>query len=60
MMAADGGDCETVLAAFASAGVDVDALAAKLQDEGAASFVESWNELMGVIASKSAALGRRA
>ena len=44
--AADGGDCEAVLAQFAQAGVDVDALAAQLQDEGAASFVKSWNELM--------------
>jgi transaldolase len=55
-MAADGGDCEAVLAQFAKAGIDVDALAAKLQKEGADSFVKSWNELMGVIASKSAAL----
>jgi transaldolase len=55
-MAADGGDCEAVLAQFAKAGIDVDALAVKLQKEGADSFVKSWNELMGVIASKSAAL----
>jgi transaldolase len=41
---------------FAKAGVDIEALAARLQDEGAAAFVNSWNELMGVIASKSAAL----
>jgi transaldolase len=51
-------DCEGVLKAFAKAGVDIDALAAKLQEEGAALFVASWNELMGVIASKSATLGR--
>ncbi|HXX09968.1 MAG TPA: transaldolase [Burkholderiales bacterium] len=57
---ADGGDCERVLAEFAKAGVDIDALAAKLQEEGAASFVASWNELLGVIASKSAALGKAA
>ena len=57
---ADGGDCETVLAQFDAAGVDVDALAAQLQDEGAASFVKSWNELMGVLAAKSAALGKAA
>jgi transaldolase len=55
-MRADGGDCEATLAAFAKAGIDADALAARLQDEGAASFVRSWNELMAVIASKSAAL----
>jgi transaldolase len=53
---ADGGDCEEVIAKFAKAGVDVDALAAQLQDEGAKSFVKSWNELMGVIKSKEADL----
>jgi transaldolase len=58
LLPADGGDCEEVLAQFAKAGVDVDALAAQLQDEGAKSFVKSWNELMAVIASKSAALGK--
>ncbi|HZV54822.1 MAG TPA: transaldolase [Rhodocyclaceae bacterium] len=55
-MRADGGDCEAVLSDFAKTGVDVDALAAKLQDEGAAAFVKSWNDLMDVIASKSAIL----
>jgi len=58
ILPADGGDCEDVLARFAKAGVDVDALAAQLQDEGAKSFVKSWNELMGVIASKSADLAK--
>src|SRR5271169_3184535 len=53
---ADGGDAEEVLEQFAKSGIDVDALAAQLQVEGAKSFVQSWNELMGVIASKSAAL----
>jgi transaldolase len=52
----DGGDCEEVLTQFAKAGIDVDALAAQLQDEGAKSFVKSWDELMAVITSKSAAL----
>jgi transaldolase len=55
-MPADGGDCEVVLADFEKSGVDVDALAARLQDEGAAAFVKSWNELMDVIASKCSAL----
>jgi transaldolase len=55
---ADGGDSETILAEFRKAGVDPDALAAKLQEEGAASFVASWNELLGVIASKSASLAK--
>jgi transaldolase len=53
---ADGGDCEAVLARFRAAGIDLDALASRLQVEGAASFTASWNELMGVIAAKSAAL----
>ena len=56
LLPADGGDCEEVLARFKQAGINVDALATQLQDEGAASFVKSWNDLMGVIASKSAAL----
>ena len=56
LLPVDGGDCEEVLARFAQAGVDVDALAAQLQDEGAKSFVNSWNELLGVISSKSALL----
>ena len=56
VMPADGGDCEAVLSQFAKAGIDVNALAAQLQDEGAKAFVKSWNELMDVIASKSAAL----
>ena len=38
--------------------IDVDALSKQLQDEGAKSFVNSWNDLMGVISSKSAALKR--
>jgi transaldolase len=45
-MPADGGDCDAVLAAFAAAGVDVGALAARLQEEGAAAFDASWRELM--------------
>jgi transaldolase len=53
---ADGGDCERVLAQFTKAGIDIDVLAAQLQDEGAKSFVKSWDDLMGVITAKSAAL----
>jgi transaldolase len=57
-MPIDGGDSDAVLARFAAAGIDVQALAAQLQDEGAKSFVKSWNDLMGVITSKSAVLKR--
>jgi len=51
-MAADGGDCEQVLAEFTAAGIDIDALAERLQDEGTKAFEKSWNSLMAVIASK--------
>jgi transaldolase len=56
ILPADGGDCEDVLARFTKAGVDIDALAVQLQEEGAKAFANSWNELMAVIASKSAVL----
>jgi transaldolase len=58
MLPADGGDGEQVLATFANAGVNVDALAVQLQDEGAKSFVDSWRELMDVIAAKSSDLAK--
>jgi transaldolase len=60
ILPADGGDCEAVLAQFAKAGIDIGALAVQLQDEGAKSFVKSWNELMEVIESKSAAIKKSA
>jgi len=56
LMPTDGGDCEAVLAELGKAGIDIDALAARLQDEGAKSFVASWNDLMSVIETKSALL----
>ena len=52
----DGGDGEEVLDQFTKAGVDVDALGAQLQEQGAESFVKSWNDLMECIESKSKAL----
>lgn len=48
--------CDEVLAKFAKAGIDTDVLASQLQEEGAKSFVKSWNELMECIKSKSEAL----
>lgn len=56
ILPADGGDCEETLAKFTKAGVDLDALAAQLQEEGAKSFSKSWNSLMDVVSSKSAVL----
>src|SRR5215467_1204388 len=56
VLAPDGGDCETTLAGFAKAGIDIAALAARLQNDGASSFVKSWNDLMACIYSKSVAI----
>lgn len=53
ILPADGGECEQVLAKFAELNIDLDALADHLQQEGAASFVKSWNELLACIDSKS-------
>jgi transaldolase len=50
------GKGEGVLARFADSGIDIDILADQLQDDAAKLFVQSWNELMDVIASKSAEL----
>jgi len=55
-MPADGGDAEAVLEKFNLAGIDVDALAAQLQQEGAQAFVKSWHALLRRIAEKSDAL----
>jgi transaldolase len=60
VMPAGGGDCEQVLARFEEPGVELPDLAARLQDEGAKSFVKSWNDLLAVIAKKSAALAQAA
>jgi transaldolase len=56
-LAVDGGDAEAVIGLHARAGVDVDALAAQLQEDGAKAFVKSWNELLAGIARKAAAAG---
>ncbi len=54
----DGGDAEELLARFTADGVDLEALAAKLQVDGAASFVASWEELISTIESKSSDLAK--
>jgi transaldolase len=51
-MPRDGGDCESVLAEFSDAGIDIKALADQLQKEGVESFVKSWNELIESTTSK--------
>jgi transaldolase len=56
----DGGNCEEVLKKFAGVGIDVEALATQLQDEGKESFVKSWDDLMKVISSKGGSLEKDA
>jgi len=58
LLPTDGGNSEEVLGQFTEAGVDIDALAAQLQSEGAESFVKSWNDLMDVISSKTVAFDK--
>ena len=57
-MPADGGRAEEEIARFAAAGIDVDAVAAQLQREGAESFARSWADLMERIASKGRELAK--
>jgi transaldolase len=56
MLPHGGGDAEEVLGRFAQAGVDVNALAAELQRDGAAAFVASWKELLACLVDKSQTL----
>jgi len=58
LLSADADDGEDVLVRFAEARIETDALAARLQDEGAKAFVQSWNDLLAVISSKSAMLAK--
>jgi len=55
-MSIDNSQAELTLSNFGKASVDVETVGRELQDAGAKSFVKSWDELMGVITSKSAAL----
>jgi transaldolase len=59
-LTSDGGDAEEVIGRFTAAGVDVGALAARLQQEGAESFVASWDELIENIGHKACGLVRAA
>jgi transaldolase len=55
-MPRDGGDSDQVLVAAVRAGVDIDALARKLQDDGAKGFVASWKNLLGALDAKTQVL----
>lgn len=52
LLPADGGNSEQVLAEFERAGIEVGPLAARLQEEGKASFAKSWQDLLGSISSQ--------
>jgi transaldolase len=52
LMDPDGGNCEQVLTQFDRAGIDVAALAARLQEEGRDSFAKSWDDLLKSISSQ--------
>lgn len=53
---ADGGDADSMLRRFARAGIDLAEIAARLQREGAESFVDAWNELMNRIREQTSAV----
>ena len=57
LLPADGGDAEQVLAEFEAAGIDLDSLSSRLQEEGAQSFAESWADLMESLQSERERLG---
>ncbi|MDQ6675486.1 MAG: transaldolase, partial [Chloroflexota bacterium] len=56
VLSRDGGNAEETLLAHARAGIDITALAAQLQSDGAKGFVASWRELLGTIDAKSKVL----
>lgn len=60
VMPIDGGDADAMLAKIGTAGVDIDALAQKLQKDGADAFVKSWKQLLQRIADKASALDAKA
>jgi len=56
MLNRDGGDAVDMISRHVKAGIDVEALGAKLQADGAQAFVESWKDLLKAIETKSRAL----
>ena len=57
LVPADGGDSDQLLAKFESAGIGVQALAARLQEEGKQSFSKSWADLLGSIDTEREKVG---
>jgi transaldolase len=50
----DGGDAEETLKAFNDAGIDTDALAVRLQEEGKESFNASWRDMLDTVSKQLA------
>jgi transaldolase len=57
VMPEDGGDADATVAKITAAGVDIDALALKLQQDGAQAFVKSWHQLLERLSDKVGSLG---
>jgi transaldolase len=57
VMPTDGGDADATLAQITKAGVDIEALALKLQQDGAQAFVKSWHQLLRRLSDKVGSLG---
>jgi transaldolase len=58
LMPPDGGDAEAVLSEFQRAGVDLQALAERLQRDGAEAFDQSWSGLLSCIERKTRQLAK--
>ena len=52
LLPTDGGDADETMAAFNEAGIDTDALAAKLQRDGAEAFVGSWRDMLDTVSKQ--------
>jgi transaldolase len=52
LLSPDGDDADEVLAQFNEAGIDTDALAVKLQRDGAEAFVASWREMLDTLSKQ--------
>jgi transaldolase len=52
LLSPDGDDADEVLAAFNEAGIDTDALAVKLQRDGAEAFSKSWGDMLETLSKQ--------
>jgi transaldolase len=52
LLSPDGDDADEILAAFNEAGIDTDALAVKLQRDGAEAFSKSWRDMLETLSKQ--------